>query len=476
MTNAADLLVIGAGPAGVGAATMAAEHGLDVVLIDENYAAGGQVYRPMPPGFARRGSPGPDAAIGDAQRELLARSPVRTAFGKLVWSVSQTFRVDAVGEDGPTHWTAPALIAATGATERVIPFPGWTEPGVIGLAAATALLKSQQMLPGRTTLVAGCGPLLLAVAAGILKAGGRVAAVVDLASPVDWMSTLPALASRPDLLARGVGWVTLLKRRGVPVLFRHAIIGVRRSAGGLAATIGPVDAARRPISGVLERELSIDCVAVGHGLVPGTEISRIFRARHRFEHSLGGWIAERDRTGRTSVGGLYVAGDSGGILGAAAAFQQGRMTGLAAARDRGRIDPATFDRLVTPIERSRARNERFGRAMSGLMAAHLGQAAAIAPETIICRCEDVTRAELDAAIDEGAATVDQLKAWTRCGMGPCQGRMCGDTAGALMALRVGDRESAGQFTGRPPLRPIPIDLLTGTYDYADIPIPGPAPL
>ncbi len=468
--------MIGAGPAGIGAATMAAAHGLDVMLVDENYTAGGQIYRPTPPGFVRRSTPGPDTRLGDAQRELLAQSAVRTAFGQVVWSVSQSFRVDAVSEGGPTHWTAPSLVAASGATERVVPFPGWTEPGVIGLAAATALLKSQLMLPGDATLVAGCGPLLLAVAAGIVKAGGQVAGVVDLASPADWLRTLPALISRPNLLTRGMDWLAVLKRRGVPLLFRHTIAEVRRSGSGLTATIVPVDADRRPIAGARGREFAVDCVAVGHGLVPATEITRILRARHRFERPLGGWIAESDRAGRTSVQGLYVAGDGGGIFGAAAAFQQGRMTGLAAALDGGKIEPATFNQLAAPIERARARAERFGRAMGGLMAALPGQAAAIAPDTVVCRCEDVTRAELDAAIAEGAATIDQLKAWTRCGMGPCQGRLCGDTAAALMALRVGSRDSVGQFTGRPPLRPVPLDLLTGDYDYADIPIPGPAPL
>ena len=110
------------------------------------------------------------------------------------------------------------------------------------------------------------------------------------------------------------------------------------------------------------------------------------------------------------------------------------------------------------------------------MALREGAVQAIAPETVVCRCEDVTRAEIDAAAREGATHMNQLKAWTRCGMGPCQGRTCGDVAGALLAAHAGSREAVGCFTGRAPLRPVSLAELAGDYTYADIPIPKAAPL
>jgi NADPH-dependent 2,4-dienoyl-CoA reductase/sulfur reductase-like enzyme len=475
-SGGAELIVLGGGPAGVGAATAAAACGTDVLLIDENYASGGQVYRPMPPGFRAKPRRPAHASIGALQAEKLGQSGVRTAFNHLVWSVAPGYRVEAAGPDGLSHWTAPALVAATGCHERVIPFPGWTIPGVIGLAAATILLKSQGMLPGRRTLVAGCGPLLAAVAAGVLKAGGEVAAVVDLASLADWARTLPAIASRPDLGWQGTRWLAGIVSARTPIYRRHTIERVEENDKGLAAFLRPVDAAGRPAAGGAGTIVTADAVAVGHGLVPATEVTRLLCAKHDFFAAEGGWIAAHDADFRTSLPGLYIAGDGAGIAGADAAFLRGQVCGLAAARELGRIDPAEHGRRVLPLRRSLARAERFGKAMSKLMMARSAQVESIHAETVVCRCEDVPRAEIDQAIDAGAREVNQLKAWSRCGMGPCQGRMCGEAVSSILAARVGGRENAGYFTGRMPLRPLPLATITGDFEYADIPLPAAAPL
>ena len=220
--------------------------------------------------------------------------------------------------------SAPRLIVATGTSERVVPFPGWTTPGVIGLAAATLLLKSQRMLPGRSTIVAGCGPLLVAVAAGILKGGGHVVAVIDVAGRKDWLARLPGMLARPDLVARGARWLAALRAAGVPLLSRHALSAVCERGDALEATVARVDADGTPIAGT-ERTLLADCVAVGNGLTPGSDVSRVLRAQHRYDAARGGWIAATDPWGRTSVAGLYVVGDGSGIAGAAAAEHHGEL-------------------------------------------------------------------------------------------------------------------------------------------------------
>src|SRR5262249_20803055 len=204
MTEQPQLIVLGAGPAGMQAAMTASRHGVDTLIIDQAQKAGGQVYRALPTSYA----PGPDLqhdkdfAAGETLRQELADSPARVAFGHTVWRISQGFasqgfEVEAVSAEGSTIWRPQGVIAATGAYERCIPFKGWTQPGVIGLAAATIMLKSQQTLPGRRVVVAGCGPLLAAVAASILKGGGQVAAVVDLANRSEWLAALPSLLVRP---------------------------------------------------------------------------------------------------------------------------------------------------------------------------------------------------------------------------------------------------------------------------------------
>lgn len=473
-----DLLVIGAGPAGARAALRAQGCGLSVLLVDENHDAGGQVWRPLPTGFARAtgATLSTEARQGDALREELRRAGVRCLFGHKVWNVGTSLRTDLIGPDGTVSWQPRALLVATGATERVVPFPGWTLPGVMGLAAATILLKSQNMLPGRRTVVAGSGPLLLAVANGILKAGGEVAAVLDLASPGDWLRALPSLTGRPDLLWQGAQWYATLRMAGVPVLHRHGIQFVEAVGGGFQLRAQRVDAAGRPIAGPAFRVFAADSVTVGHGLMPGTEVTRLLRARHRYAAERGGWIADTDPDGRTSVAGLYVAGDGAGIAGAAAAGAHGELAALACARDLGRLAAKAHAGERARLLAQWHKPARFGRAMARLMALREGAVAGIAADTIVCRCEDVTRAEIDAAARDGARDLNQLKAWTRCGMGPCQGRSCGDVAGALLAAHVGSREAVGCFTGRAPLRPVSLAEVAGHYSYADIPIPKAAPL
>lgn len=472
MTVDVDLIVIGAGPAGIGAALAASESGVDVVIVDEAHAPGGQVYRALPSKF-RAGDPaalGPDYAKGELLRRALEASGVRTALGHRVYSLAPGFRVDAAGPEKTQSWQARAVIVAAGTHERVIPVPGWTTPGVIGLAAATILLKSQQMLPGEATVVAGCGPLLAAVAAAIIKGGGRVAAVVDLSARRDWLRLFPAMASRPNLVARGLRWLATIRAANVPILFRHAVTEVRGRESVAEIAVRPVNDDWSPRRDQPERNFPADSLAIGHGLVPASEVTRLLRARHQFLPPRGGWVAVHDEGFRTSVEALYVAGDCAGISGAAAAVPQGRIAGLTAALDLGKIGPDEYARAMGGARKSSARVERFGSAMAGLMRVREGLLDSMTPETILCRCEDVTRAEVDQAFNQGAQDVNQVKSWTRCGMGPCQGRMCGEAAAMLAASRLGGREGAGQWTVRVPLRPVPFGIMVGNYEYGDIPI------
>ncbi len=478
MTRDPEILILGAGPAGLGAALALATCGVEALIVDSGSAAGGQVYRPLPGAFEPGDASGlgPDYREGERQRRLLADSGAGTAFGRLVWSIGTDLRVDALGPEGPESWRPKGIVAAAGATERVVPFPGWTLPGVMGLAAATILLKSQCVLPGERVLVAGCGPLLFAVANAIRKGGGQVVAVADLAGPGAWLHALPALLGQPRDLLRGASWMARLRAQGVPLLFRHGVREARAAGAGLEVSLGAVDAAGRPIPSASEKTLEADSLVVGHGLIPATEAVRLLGAEVVFDADAGGWVPRLDRDQRSSRAGLYAAGDGAGVRGAAAAFLAGRIAGMTAALDLGRIDAGHHARATAPLRRRLARARRFGRAMARLMAQRPGQVDGIAGDTVVCRCEDVTRAEVEAALERGAADVNQLKSWTRCGMGPCQGRMCGDTVGQIVAARTGSREAAGAWTARAPLRPLGVDALAGDFDYADIPLPAAAPL
>lgn len=454
-----DIAVLGGGPAGMAAATEAARAGARTVLLEESLAPGGQVYRK--PVFD--GSGDADRRAGDALRAALAESGAQVITGARVWGLgggplmavgSAPFVLSALGAEV----SARALILATGTHERIIPFPGWTLPGVLGLAAATILIKAQGVLPGRRVVVAGQGPLLYAVAAKVIAGGGQVAAIVDAATTYAWARALPGLFARPDVLARGLAWRTRILAAGVPVF----------SGTSVAEALGEgrITAVR-----IDSRLIEADALCIGHGLVPATEASRAYRAAHIHDPALGGWVPVLDADRRTTVPGLYAAGDGSGLRGAAAAPASGRLAARAALRDMqmapvGRDPAAAF-----------ARAARAGSAMAGMMALRPDLVARIPMDTEVCRCEGVTRATIEAAADAGAGTMNQLKHFTRCGMGPCQGRMCGEAASALLAARRDVPIAAVGFaTGRTPLRPVPMDAILGDFTYGDIPVPAPAPL
>jgi len=481
----ADVIVIGAGPAGAEAAITAAEGGLRVLVLDEQGAAGGQVWRAPVGGFPGKGDA--EAAAGAALRERLSASSARALFAHRVWSVVREtpvdgggapgFRVDAVGPEGNLSLRAPHLVVATGAHERVVPFPGWTLPGVIGLAAATILLKSHGLAPGRRVVMAGCGPLLVAVAAGLVGAGVEVLAVADLARRRDWLARLPAVLGRPALAVRGAAWSVRATLSGARLLPAH---GVRRAEGrdGVERVVlGPVDASGAARAGA-ETVFEADALVVGHGLTTACEVTRMLRADHRFSRLQGGWMPQVDEHFETTIPGLFAIGDGAGVRGQQIASLAGRRVGLAlGARAVSVRAPRSATADFQAVDRQLARARPFSDAMAGLMAQRAGQVAAIGADTVVCRCEDVTRAEIDAAIDQSAGSIDQLKHLTRCGMGPCQGRYCGDTVQELMAVRLRQpREAVGQWTGRPPLRPVSLGELVGSFSYDDIPIPKPAPL
>ncbi|MEO3471460.1 FAD-dependent oxidoreductase [Roseomonas sp. CAU 1739] len=471
-----DVAVLGGGPAGMAATTEVARGGARAVLLEEAPVPGGQVYRALPVGFAAK--PDADRRAGDALRVALSASGAEVRSGCRVWGLGggplvpqgespAPFTLSALSPDGtPFTVTARALILCCGTHERIIPFPGWTLPGVIGLAAATILLKAQGVLPGRRVVVAGAGPLLYAVAAKILAGGGRLAAVVDAATTGEWLRSLPALSARPDLLARGMAWRARLVASGVPVF----------SASRIVAAEGEDQVARvRIASGGSERAIDTDALCVGHGLVPATEATRSFRATHAHRPEMGGWVPVLDAGQRTSIPFLYVAGDGGGVRGAAAAPGTGRIAALSALGDlkMGGDHAARQASEAAAL----ARAGRAGGAMARMMALRPALIDVMPADTIVCRCEGVTRAAIEDAAAAGSATINQLKHFTRCGMGPCQGRMCGEAAAAILAARRGiGVAEVGFATGRVPLRPVPMEAILGAFDYADIPVPAAAPI
>jgi D-hydroxyproline dehydrogenase subunit alpha len=428
-----DVAVVGAGPAGIAAAIAARRAGASVVVIDEYPAPGGQIWK------RRRGAP-VDALPPAAQRRCAAleRCGAELLPGATVWAARDDHSLlttTAEGRAGEVR--ARSIVVATGAYDRPVAFPGWTLPGVVTAGAAQTLVKAEGVLPGRRVLLAGAGPFLLPVAEHLVKAGAEVAAVAEATRRTDWLRRAPRMLRHAERLAGYLGYRARL--RGVPFLWGHVIVRADGDGRVESATLARADSDWRPLRGT-ERSFSVDAVATAYGFLPSVELAR----------ALGCALADdrvaHDEDMRTTVPHVFVAGEASGIGGSDLALLEGEIAGRAAAD--GAADRA--------LRRRRRRAAGFARVLDDLFGPRPGLHDLADGATPLCRCEDVTAAELDAAVAAGARTLSALKIATRCGQGPCQGRICAH----LVAARAPEPGDA-RFSDRPPLRPVALSTLVG---------------
>lgn len=458
MTERPRLAVVGAGPAGLAAALAAAARGVRVTLVDSADQAGGQFYRqPATALGARR----PQALhhqwrtwerLRDGLDRHRAAGRIRHLTDHHVWcverdSASGAFAVHALlgpaQEDGVTV-RADAVLLATGGYERVLPFPGWTLPGVVTAGGAQAMLKGGLVLPGRTAVVAGTGPLLLPVAAGLAAAGARVAALVESAGPAALLHRAPALAAQPGKLAEGAGYAARLLRHGVRTLTRHTVVAAHGTDRLEAVTVAALGRDGRPRPGGARR-VRCDTLAVGHGMLPHTDLADTLGC------TLSGTAVRVDAEQRTDVPGVWAAGEATGVGGAALALAEGHIAGRsAAARLHG---TAPDPRGWAAADRARTRLRAFATALDAVYAPPAGWADGVPDDTVVCRCEEVTAGEVRGAVGSlGAGDLRTVKLLTRAGMGWCQGRMCAPAVAGLSGCPL----TAGR---RPFARPVPLGVL-----------------
>lgn len=424
----ADVAVVGAGPAGIAAAACAAETGARVVVVDESPGVGGQIWRP------RLGRPPRGAARRWLERLERSGAVVRTGA-----SVVDAYRDERGGfmlrielQGALVELRAHRLLLATGARERFLPFPGWTLPRVVGIGGVQALLKAGMIVRGKRVVIAGSGPLLLPVAASLRAAGAQVAFVAEQASPRRVASFALGLWRRPAALVDAVR-------------YRAGFAGTPYRAGWWAREALGDDVVRQVVltDGRRARTVRCDLLCTGYGLVPNLELPRLL-----------GCAIERgavvvDEAQRTSLPDLWCAGEPTGIGGVDLALLEGQVAGLSAA---GRLHEAR--RFFAP----RARLRHMAEVMERAFAPRDELRALATPETIVCRCEDVPAGAFDAAWSPR-----QAKLYTRAGMGPCQGRVCGPALGFLYGWPAD--------VVRPPIAPARL----GSLHRAPDPTPSPPP-
>ncbi|MER5463194.1 NAD(P)/FAD-dependent oxidoreductase [Streptomyces sp. NPDC002668] len=458
MADRYDLAVIGAGAAGLAGAVTAAELGLRVALLDSQARTGGQFYRHPDPalGAVRPDRLHHDWATFTRLRRRLAHCGAHHLAAHHVWTVTRgqdLWDVHAVtGDDGdgerPVRVRARAVLLATGAYERQLPFPGWTLPGVVGAGGAQAMLKEGLVLPGRRIVVAGSGPLLLAVASSLATAGARVPEVVEASRYLGYARRPRALGTNPGKLKEALLHGAALLRHGVRVRTGSAVTEVHGTDRVEAVTVSRLDRDWRPLPGT-DRRITCDALAVGHGLVPRIELATgLGCAALRTPDAT--FALALDGNLETSVPGVWAAGETGGIGGAQLALTEGELAARAIA---ARLCGAPA--VTATLRRRRARMRAFADAMGVAHAPGPGWPGWLTDDTEVCRCEEVTAGRIRTAVDElGARDTRSVKLMTRAGMGWCQGRMCGQAVACL----AGGTESPER---RPLATPVPLGVLSG---------------
>ena len=445
----AKVVIVGAGPAGMAAAAVLADHGMRPIVLNEHAEPGGQAWR-------RASAPvAPDMRLllgSEFSKFERAHAGFAALAGRIEYRPN-TLAWNVFGDEVFTHaesraraLRSDALILATGATDRMLPVPGWTLPGVYTLGAAQTLLKDQGATIGRRVAFLGASPLLYLAAAQHRAMGVEVAAVLDSTGRGAKVRALPALVtSGARTLARGLGYMARLRTDGVPLHLgvSDCVIEGEARVTGLRF---------RTASGQ-ERRVDCDAVALGFGLRAEIQLAELAGCALRFDPMFRQFLPVTDDDGRAGAG-LYLAGDGATIGGADAAEISGRLAAFAVLADAGRAVP---EAECAALRASLARLRRFQRALGGAFAWPAHWLRDMPAETALCRCEGVTLGALRDAVGAplGPAEMNRAKAITRIGMGRCQGRFCGLAAAEIIAATRGVAvEQAGRLRVQAPVKPI----------------------
>ncbi len=450
--DAYDVAIVGAGAAGLAAADLCARAGLSTVVFDEQASPGGQTYRSIEDTPLRRPEVlGEDYWKGAALLAAFRASGAQYVPGAGVWSLTHE-RELGVSVDGQSRLTtARRVIVATGALERPFPIPGWTLPGVMTTGAAQILLKSSGLAAQGRTVLAGGGPLLWLLAWQYLNAGARIDAILETTPRGNLLRAAP---HAPGFL------VSPYVRKGLALLLAvHRRIRVVSGVSELRAEgDGKVQSLVYRVRGGAEQRLPVDTLLLHQGVVPNVNLAMAAGIEHRWDDRQLCWTPVLERDGATSVEGIAIAGDGAGIAGVQAAVSRGVLAAAVAVRA---LKPG-----ARPDGEARARAElaRYERGRRFLDELYRPARAFRIPQgaTIVCRCEEVTAQQIVDAVALGCTGPNQMKAFVRCGMGPCQGRLCGLTVTELIARTRGvSPQEVGYYRLRSPVKPITVAELAG---------------
>lgn len=474
-----ELVIVGAGPAGMASAVAAADAGVRVLVVDEQARAGGQIFRRPPAEFQLpQGNFAPYRWAGELIERFESHPAIETRFRSTAFGVlrdrptgeAETTNAPAQlqlavrGQNGGELLATQRLLIATGAYDMPVAFPGWSMPGVMMAGAVQSLLKSQKVLAGRNLVLAGSHPLLLVVAEQMLAAGAKVSEIAfarGIPSIAELAAALPAAPGHLGIFAEAAKAMASIVKHGVRLSTRTVVTAAHGNGSVSRVELSKVDAKWRPRG--KSRELETDLLVLGYGFTPSTELARQAGCAVEWNSAKGGWVISHDAAMRTSAPDIWVAGEPGGVAGAEHSRWQGELAGLHIAQSLDRAVPAE---RFTRAEQGLRTAQRFARVVQSMFEPQREALATLsAPaHTVVCRCELVESAEVDQVLEANPfiSSANALKLECRTGMGPCQGRYCeGTVAARVAAAREISIESAGHFTAHLPVKPVPVDTYRG---------------
>lgn len=468
----ADVLIIGAGPAGLAAATSARRAGATVRVLEASNESGGQYWRHLP---ATRPAADEPRLHHHWQRYQKLRSAIESDpavtvnLGAHVWAIERHdhgVRVNIVSGDVDgagrrREWVAGrALILATGAHDRALPIPGWTLPGVVTAGAAQAMAKGERIAIGECVLIAGAGPFLFPVAESVHLTGARVAGVYEAVGirhlARHWLARPWELRSATSKISELAGYARIHLRGRISYRPGWGVVAINGTERVQSATVARLDDRWRPLVGT-ERTVQCDAVCLGHGLTPRLELAIAAGCA-----LTPGRFVDVDAGQRTSVPSVFAAGEITGIGGADLALAEGEIAGWLAAGG------AHTDGQLTAAVRARAVFTRFARRIADAHRIGSGWTNWLEPSTVICRCEEVDYGTLLAVRrDTDSVGLRSLKLTSRAGLGLCQGRICGRSVEYIFAGGT-DGFADGVSTDRRPIAaPIRLGELSRSADFVD---------
>ncbi len=463
------VIIVGAGFAGLSAAWKLAGQGLDILVIDESVHSGGQLLRKtrLKPSYFPKLEPDLMKSKGFGLVRTLNKMPgIDWLFQAQVLGIFKDKRLlvhiqniktsKEKGSEKVLEIRAEHLILATGARERYLPFKGWTLPGVMSLGSAQILMKSYGILPARNTLIAGTSPLMMVLASEILGNRGEVTALMDENSMMKKLAFLPLIQHHWPKLMEGALYTARMVLNRVHMLQKYRVIEARGKHGFESAIMAKITPEGDVIPGT-ESEFSAGALTVGHGFVPNIELPGQAGCDLEYRENKGGWVVKVDETLESSSQSVYAVGEITGIAGAKKSFIQGKLAAMSILKKMGKINARNRKKETQTLISLDHHQAEYASFLNHLCQVPVSAYAAIPDETMICRCEEITMGTIKKNIREGFDTIGSLKKATRCGMGRCQGRICGSVIfDIITALTQKSPEDIGCSLSRAPVKNVNI--------------------